>query len=174
MIGAARAANPGPGHRGKAAGPAGRCVPLPDEVIRLASGANLATVVTLMPDGYPQAQLTWVDTDGEYVLVNTQPFRQRTRNVRRNPKITVLIHSRDDPWDWVEVRGRVVGTVTGEQAVQHVQALARRYLGRGYRDPHWPQGRIILQIAADKVNTPQLVRRRTGAQQARQAGREGA
>jgi PPOX class probable F420-dependent enzyme len=133
-------------------------MPLPDDVIRLASGPNLATVVTLMPDGRAQAQLTWIDTDGEHVLVNTQPFRQRVRNVRRDPRITVLIHSCDDPWDWVEVRGNVVSAVAGEEAVRHVHALANRYLGRDYKNPDWPQGRVILRIAADKVNTPTTVR----------------
>ena len=86
------------------------------DVVRLAKGKNLATVVTLMPSGQPQALLTWVDTDGENILVNTEPQRQRARNIRRDPRITVLIHSCDDPWDWAEVRGRVVETITGEPA----------------------------------------------------------
>ena len=81
------------------------------DVVRLAKGKNLATVVTLMPNGQPQALLTWVDTDGEHILVNTEPQRQRARNVRRDPRITVLIHSTDDPRDWSEIRGRVVDVV---------------------------------------------------------------
>jgi len=117
-------------------------------------------VVTLMPDGQPQALLTWVDTDGEHVLVNTEPQRQRARNIRRDPRITVLIHSTDDPWDWAEVRGRVVGTETGDQARKHIDELSRRYVGSDYRNPVGPQGRVILKIAADKVNTPVTVRRR--------------
>ena len=76
---------------------------LDDDVIRLAKGPNLATVVTLMPNGQPQALLTWVDTDGEVLLVNTEPQRQRARNVARDPRMTVLIHSADNPWDWAEV-----------------------------------------------------------------------
>ena len=64
-------------------------MPLDDHVIRPAKGANLATVVTLMPDGQPQAQYTWIDADGEYLLVNTVPLRQRYKNVQRNPRITV-------------------------------------------------------------------------------------
>jgi PPOX class probable F420-dependent enzyme len=144
--------------------------PLPDEVVRLASGRHVATVVTLMPDGQAQAQLTWVDTDGQHLLVNTQPFRQRVRNLRRDPRITVLIHSCGDPWDWVEVRGRVVDTTGGSEAIQHVQALAHRYLGRDYQNPDWPQGRVILRIAAEKVNTPGTVR----AQRTRQVDGHGA
>ena len=55
------------------------------DVVRLAKGKNLAAVATLMPNGQPQALLTWVDTDGEHVLVNTEPQRQRARNIRRDP-----------------------------------------------------------------------------------------
>jgi len=135
-------------------------MPLDADVVRLAKGKNLATVVTLMPSGQPQALLTWVDTDGEHILVNTEPQRQKARNIRRDPRITVLIHSGDDPWDWAEVRGHVAETVDGEQARQHIDELSRKYVASDYRNPIGPQGRIILKIAADKVNTPAAIRRR--------------
>jgi len=135
-------------------------MPLDEDTVRLAQGKNLATVVTLMPNGQPQALLTWVDSDGEYVLVNTEPQRQRARNIRRDPRITVLIHSDADPWDWSEVRGRVVETVDGSEAREHIDKLSRKYVGSDYRNPIGPQGRVILKIAADKVNTPRSLGRR--------------
>jgi len=127
---------------------------LDDDVIRLAKGPNLATVVTLMPDGQPQALLTWIDTDGDELLVNTEPQRQRARNVARDPRVTVLIHSAESSWDWAEVRGHVSGTTDGQVARDHIDELSNRYLGHDYRNPIGPDGRIILRIAADKVNTP--------------------
>ena len=127
---------------------------LDDDVIRLAKGPNLATVVTLMPDGQPQALLTWIDTDGDELLVNTEPQRQRARNVARDPRVTVLIHSAESAWDWAEVRGHVSGTTDGQVARDHIDELSNRYLGHDYRNPSGPDGRIILRIAADKVNTP--------------------
>lgn len=130
---------------------------LDGDTIRLAKGKNLATVVTLMPDGQPQALLTWIDTDGEHLLVNTEPTRQRARNVARDPRITVLIHSGDNPWDWSEVRGRVVDTVDGQPARDHIDELSHKYMGTEYRNPIGPRGRIILKIAPDKVNTPALL-----------------
>jgi PPOX class probable F420-dependent enzyme len=133
---------------------------LDEDTVRLAKGKNLATVVTLMPDGQPQALLTWVDTDGEHLLVNTEPQRQRARNIRRDPRITVLIHSDQDPWDWSEVRGRVVGTVEGAEAREHIDELSRKYVGSDYRNPIGPQGRVILKVAPEKVNTPRRLGRR--------------
>jgi PPOX class probable F420-dependent enzyme len=135
-------------------------MPLDEDTVRLAKGKNLATVVTLMPDGQPQALLTWVDSDGENILVNTEPQRQRARNLRRDPRITVLIHSAEDPWDWSEVRGRVIEVVGGDEARSHIDELSRKYVGTAYRNPIGPQGRIILKIAPDKVNTPRKLGRR--------------
>ena len=130
------------------------------DTARLAKGKNLATVVTIMPDGQPQAQLTWVDHDGEHVLVNTEPVRQRSRNLRRDPRVTVLIHSTDEAYDWAEVRGRVVETIGGDRARAHIDELSRRYMGTDYGRPIGPDGRIILVIEPDKVNTPKTMGRR--------------
>lgn len=126
---------------------------LDEQVIRLAKERNLATVVTLMPDGQPQALPTWVDTDGEYVLVNTEPQRQRAKNVARDPRVTVLIQSATDPWDWAEVRGHLFDTVDGQAARDHIDELSEKYVGTKYRNAVGPNGRVILRIAADKVNT---------------------
>ena len=128
-------------------------MPLDEDVTRLAKGKNLATVVTLMPSGQPQALLTWVDADDEHVLVNTEPQRQRVRNVARDPRITVLIHG-EDPGDWAEVRGHVVATVSGDEARRHIDELSRKYTGHDYVRQVGPDGRVILKVAADKINTP--------------------
>ena len=50
-------------------------------------------------------------------------------------------------------------TVTGDEARRHIDELARKYTGKDYAAPVGPQGRVILKIAADKVNTPRLLGR---------------
>ena len=135
-------------------------MPIDADVARLAKGSTLATVVTLMPDGQPQALLTWIDTDGENVLVNTEPQRQRGRNIRRDPRVTVLLHSAQDPWDWAEVRGHVIETIDGQKARDHIDELSRKYVGRDYANPIGPQGRVIYVIRPDKINTPRSLGRR--------------
>jgi PPOX class probable F420-dependent enzyme len=128
-------------------------MPLDNDVVRLAKGANLATVVTLMPDGQPQALFTWIDTDDEHLLINTEPQRQRFKNLQRDPRVTILIGS-DNPWDWAEVRGRLIDTTGGQDARTHLDELSHKYVGTDYQNPIGPEGRVILRIAAEKVNTP--------------------
>jgi PPOX class probable F420-dependent enzyme len=127
-------------------------MPLHPEAVRLAQDKNLATVVTLMPGGQPQALPTWIDTDGEHLLVNTEPQRQRSKNVAHDPRVTVLIQG-PTPWEWAEVRGRVVDTVGEPRARKHIDELSHKYTGADYANPIGPEGRVILVIAPDKVNT---------------------
>jgi PPOX class probable F420-dependent enzyme len=122
------------------------------EVQSLARAANFAAVTTLLPGGQPQTQITWVDADGDHLLVNTVPFSQKYRNIRRDPRVTVLIWDREDPERYAEVRGRVLSLVTGSAAVEHVDRLAHRYLGGSYRGP---AQRVVLRIEPIR----QLVRR---------------
>ena len=127
-------------------------MPLDEDVIRLAKGKNLATVVTLMPSGQPQALFTWIDTDGEHLLINTEPQRQKARNAARDPRVTILIRS-DDFYDWAEIRGHVTETVGGEAAREHIDELSQRYNGHEYTNPIGPEGRVILKVTPDKVKT---------------------
>ena len=127
-------------------------MPLNENVARLARGKNFATVVTVMPDGRPQASLTWIDTDGEHLLMNTEPQRQKGRNLTRDPRVTVLLRAEDNPFDVAEVRGHVAETVTGDQARAHIDELSRKYTGRDYRAQVGPHGRVLYKIAVDKVN----------------------
>lgn len=126
---------------------------LDPNVLRLAKSDNVAVTVTLMPDGQPQALPTWIDTDGDHLLVNTEPQRQKTKNVRRDPRVTVLIVNKENPFDFVEVRGRVVDAVGGEEARRHIDELSQRYTGGPYQMPIGEQGRLILKIAPDRQLT---------------------
>ena len=106
-----------------------------------------------MPDGAPQLPQTWVDTDGEHVLVNTVEGYQKARNVQRDPRVALTISDPATPARYYEVRGRVVRATT-DGAAEHIEVLAQRYLGGPYpwyggRD----QTRLLLMISADKVNS---------------------
>jgi PPOX class probable F420-dependent enzyme len=103
---------------------------LPEGALRLLEGRNLAHFVTLMKDGSPQVTPVWVDHDGTHILVNTADFRLKLRNVMRDPRVAVSVVDRDDDVCYLEVRGRVVEVVSGDEAWQQHARMASRYSGR--------------------------------------------
>lgn len=105
-----------------------------------------------MPDGSPQTTETWVDTDGEHVIINTVQTHLKMKNIERDPRVAVAVCDATNPSRYYAIRGRVVH-ITTEGGAEHIDALARRYLGRPYpwyggRD----QVRVILKISADKIH----------------------
>ncbi|MCW2716819.1 PPOX class F420-dependent oxidoreductase [Pseudonocardia sp.] len=126
-------------------------VTLPDDLLALLKQPSPCYLTTLMPDGSPQITLTWVDTDGTNILINTVQTHQKVRNIERDPRIAVAVSDPAAPARYFAVRGRVTGTST-EGAVEHIEALAQRYLGTPYpwyggRD----QVRLILTIEARRI-----------------------
>jgi PPOX class probable F420-dependent enzyme len=105
-----------------------------------------------MPDGSPQVTQTWVDTDGEHIVINSVQGHQKVRNVERDPRVAVAVSDPSTPSRYYAVRGRVVD-ITTAGGTEHIEALSQRYLGGPYpwyggRD----QVRVILTISADKIH----------------------
>jgi PPOX class probable F420-dependent enzyme len=92
----------------------------------------VAALTTLMPDGYPQTSVVWCDFDGENVRVNTMRGFQKERNMRRDPRVTLLCYDPREPLRALEVRS-VVTAMTADGAAQHLDALASKYAGRAVR-----------------------------------------
>src|SRR5207244_13205058 len=67
-----------------------------------------ASLATLMPDGSPQVTPVWCDIDGDYVLFNSAKGRQKDRNVRRDPRVAMAIIDPENPYRYLEIRGKVV------------------------------------------------------------------
>jgi PPOX class probable F420-dependent enzyme len=113
---------------------------------------NFGALTTLMPGGMPQTQVMWVDADDEHVLINTEVGRQKYRNVARDPRVAITVWNCDNPYQYVEVRGRVVDTVTGDEARAHIDALSRKYTGGDYANPIGTE-RVIVKIAPERIHT---------------------
>ena len=124
--------------------------PLSPAVVEFATGTNFAALTTLFADGQPQTQVMWIDADDDHLLINTEVHRQKFRNVERDPRVTVMIWDAADAYRYVEVRGKVVETVRGQVARDHIDACSRRYRGTDYA-PRIRSERVILRIAADRV-----------------------
>lgn len=127
---------------------------LPDDLVQLLRDRALCFVTTLMPDGSPHVTETWVDTDGEHVVVNIVSTHQKARNIARDPRVAVAIADPDAPARYWAVRGRVVRTTT-DGAAEHVDELSQRYIGRAYPGFGGSGDRVLVTIEADKVHSPQ-------------------
>jgi len=124
-----------------------------DAVKQLAQQPNFAALSTLMPDGQPQTQVMWVDADDDHLLINTEIGRQKWKNVERDPRVTVTVIDRENPYHYAEVRGRVVEVVRGEVARAHIDALSNKYFGKDYDPAMITTERVIFKIEPTKVHT---------------------
>jgi PPOX class probable F420-dependent enzyme len=126
---------------------------LPDGLLALLRQASPCFISTTMPDGSPQLTQTWVDTDGEHILINTVDGFQKIKNIARDPRVAVAVSDPANPSRYYSVRGEVLSQTT-EGGAEHIEQLAQRYLGTPYpwyggRD----QTRVILTIQAQKIHS---------------------
>jgi PPOX class probable F420-dependent enzyme len=128
-------------------------VKLTDDLLALLRQPSTCYLATAMADGSPQLTQTWVDTDGEHVLINSVQGYVKIRNIKRDPRVAIAISAPGNPSRYVQVRGRVVA-VTTDGAADHIEMLAQKYLGTPYP---WYEGRdqvrVIIVIAPEKVSS---------------------
>ena len=126
---------------------------LSEGVKKLFREPNYGHLATVMPDGSPHVSPVWVDVDGDRILVNTAEGRLKPRNVRRDARVAISIYNQDNPYSSAFIRGRVM-EITHEGADEHIDKLAKKYLGQEkypYRQPG--DQRVILVIEPEHVGS---------------------
>ena len=122
---------------------------LDKKTIAMAKEPNYATLTTLFKSGAPQTHVMWVDTDGENILINTEIHRFKYKNVLKDPRVTVMIWKHDNPFKFVEIRGEVIGEITGQDARDNIDKLSQKYWEKPYPFPIQTE-RIVLVIKPNK------------------------
>lgn len=100
---------------------------IPDSHRGLFDGYACVTLTTIMPDGQPQITPVWCNLDGPYVLINTMQGFRKEKNMRSNPKVTLLAFDPNQPLHSVEIRG-IVYDMTLEGALEHLNQLTQLYM----------------------------------------------
>jgi len=112
--------------------------------------ANLATINA---DGTPQVTPVWFDWDGRHLRINSAKGRVKDKNLRRTPSVALSIQDPDNPYRYVQIKGRVT-SVTETGADAHIDALAKKYLGQDrYPYRKADEVRVTYVIAPDRVQT---------------------
>ena len=125
---------------------------IPQSHLDLFKKKAFAHLATLMADGKPQTTPVWVDYDGEHVVINTAEGRQKDKNMQRDGRVAMSISDPDNPYRYLEVRGRV-SERTHQNADQHIDAMAKKYLGQDkypYRRPG--EVRVIYKVTPEHTS----------------------
>lgn len=111
------------------------------------------SVATIQPDGSPQVSPVWVKRDGQDVLISTTVDRRKTLNLKRDPRVTVVVQPADAPYTYAEIRG--TATLSTEGGQELIDELSRKYTGKDYAafNPQAGQDaeRVVVRITPRKV-----------------------
>ena len=121
-------------------------------ILKLLEGKNFASFVTLLGNGSPHVAPTWIDHEGDTILINTAIGRLKEKNVRKDPRVALSIYDNENPYHMVAIRGKVTDLTTNG-AEDHIDKLAKRYLGMDKYPRRSPdEKRILIKIKAEKIH----------------------
>jgi PPOX class probable F420-dependent enzyme len=110
-----------------------------------------ASLATVSADGTPQVTPVWFDWDGKHIRVNTAKGRIKDKNMRSRPTVALAIMDPENPYRYLQIKGRVA-SVTETGADAHIDALAKKYLGKDrYPYRKADEVRVTFAIALDRV-----------------------
>lgn len=112
----------------------------------LLDGKNFAHVATLNKDGSPQNSPVWIEMDGDDVIVNSEQKRLKVRNLKRDPRVSLSIQNAENPYQYVEIRGRVK-EITPEGGFEGIDRLSAKYVGDpDYKGNQPGDVRVVIRI----------------------------
>jgi PPOX class probable F420-dependent enzyme len=125
---------------------------IPQNYMDLFNKRAFGVLTTLMPDGTPQTQPVWVDFENGKVVVNSALGRQKDKNMRRDPRVAVMLMDPDNPYRYLEVRG-TVAEITQQGAEQHIDKMAKKYLDKDkYPFAQPGEQRVLYKIEPQKIH----------------------
>jgi len=125
---------------------------LTPKVKQLIDGKNFASAATIMPDGSPQAATVWIDRDGDTIILNAAESRQRTRNLKRDPRVAISIYDQDNPYSSASIRGKAI-EITEKGGEEHIDKMNMKYHGNPKYPYHMPSDpRVLIRVEATRIH----------------------
>ena len=124
---------------------------IPESFKDLFNKVAFAHLATVMADGRPQVTPVWFSFDGTHFWVNSAKGRLKDKNMRRNKYVALSIQDPDNPYRYLEVRGKVVD-ITESGAREHIDSLAKKYLDKD-KYPVPDEVRVIYKIKPERIST---------------------
>lgn len=117
---------------------------------KLLDGKNFAYIAAVSADGKPQVTPVWIEFDGTHVCFNTDAKRAKTKHLSQNPNVAVCVSNSENPYNYIEIRGKVT-EITTEGAAEMIERLSHRYIGKPYPYHQPDEERVTVKIEAEKV-----------------------
>jgi PPOX class probable F420-dependent enzyme len=112
----------------------------------LLKAKNFCHVATLRADGSVHGVPVWVDIQGGQPVVNSAEGRAWPTNLQRDPRVTLTVQNMENPYEYLEVRGRV-SEITREGADEHIDSLAKKYMDKDEYPLRQPgEQRVIIRV----------------------------
>jgi PPOX class probable F420-dependent enzyme len=124
-------------------------VELPELAQRLLDGNVFVVLGTVNPDGAPQSSVIWAKRDGDEVVFSTIRGRQKTRNMERDPRVSLCAYDPVDPYHYVEIRGTV--TLIEDGGPELIQELSMRYDGVRFTESDPANVRVVCRVTPSRV-----------------------
>jgi PPOX class probable F420-dependent enzyme len=119
---------------------------------KLFEDKNFVFLSSLMKDGSPQVTPTWTDIENGYILINTAIGRIKQKNISRDPRVALAIADQNNPYDMVTIRGKVIEQISGDAAEEHIDKLAKKYIGKDKFPGRSPgEKRVLFKIKPEKI-----------------------
>jgi PPOX class probable F420-dependent enzyme len=123
-----------------------------DRAEKLLKAKNFCNVATLRADGTVHGVPVWVDVQDGQPVLNTAEGRAWPRNLERDPRVTLTVQNAENPYEYLEIRGRVAER-THDGADEHIDALAKKYMGVEEYPLRQPgEQRVIIRVAPEHVH----------------------
>jgi PPOX class probable F420-dependent enzyme len=121
---------------------------LSDAARELIDGPHSAIIATANADGRPQSSVIFVKRDCDTVVFSTIKGRLKTRNMLRDPRVSLLVLGKDDG-RYVEIRGTV--EITDDPGKTLLYEMYERYMGGATPPPEPEAERLIVRITPERL-----------------------
>ena len=128
--------------------------PLSPEAKKLIDRPNFAHLATLMPDGTPQSTPVWLGREGEHLVICTSDGSLKAKNTRRDARLALSIVDFDNPYEEVQIRGRVIEQ-RPDPELQVMDPISHKYIGKPF-PMRSHEGRVALIIEVEKERYTKL------------------
>lgn len=129
-------------------------VALSDNLKKVLDGQVFITVATIQPDGAPQVSPVWVKRDGDDLLFSTTAERVKIRNLKRDPRISVVVINPAAPYSYAQVHG--TASITTEGGLELIDELSMKYTGKDYDTfsggRRGDGTRVVVRVTPEKVS----------------------